>query len=186
MNTTLQVAVRKPSRPQPKHSLQAESEFMIEEHLEVQRQIEQCAYGFWRAQGYHAGNTLGNWLKAETLVLGQFIKARMRTSQMKFSTNAKQPPCCHDWDYATATANLQPEINFNDTIKIMTHAMPAMQIRIHKWTGPATSFIQDDADEVKKIFDSFQPAGIFDQDRFVRDGESITSLAVSGLQNHTH
>ena len=64
----------------------------------------------------------------------------------------------------------------------MIQTMPAMQIRIHKVDGTATSFIQDDADEVKKILDSFQPAGIFEQDRFViTDGESITSLPVSKI-----
>ena len=91
MSATLQVAVGKPSHLQPKQPLQIKSEFMIEEHLEVQRQIEQCAYGFWRTQDHHPGDTLSNWLKAETLVLGQFIEARMRASN-EIQHKRKAPP----------------------------------------------------------------------------------------------
>jgi hypothetical protein len=52
-------------------------EFTIEEHLRVQRQIEQRACQIWRASGDAAGHAVGNWLKAEIEVLTEFIKNRM-------------------------------------------------------------------------------------------------------------
>jgi hypothetical protein len=77
MNSMLHSTGQNASDCPSKRLLQVLSHFTIQEHLEVQRQIEQCAYGFWRAQGCHTGNTLTNWVKAESLVLGQFIKARV-------------------------------------------------------------------------------------------------------------
>jgi hypothetical protein len=64
----------------------------------------------------------------------------------------------------------------------MIHTMPDMQIRIHKVDGTDIAFVQNDPGEVKKILDSFQPARIFDQNRFtITDGDSITLLPVSKI-----
>ena len=64
----------------------------------------------------------------------------------------------------------------------MNHAIPNLQIHIHKVDGATTTFIQNDADEVKKILDGFEPTHIFDRDRFViTDGNSITSLPVAKI-----
>jgi hypothetical protein len=76
MNTILHMTGQNASDRRSKRLLQLLSQFTMQEHLEVQRQIEQCAYRFWVKCGGHASYTLGNWLKAESLVLGQFIKAR--------------------------------------------------------------------------------------------------------------
>ena len=48
----------------------------IEEHLRVQRQIEQRAYCIWWAQGHAPESALNNWLKAESEVLTAFVTTR--------------------------------------------------------------------------------------------------------------
>lgn len=64
----------------------------------------------------------------------------------------------------------------------MNHAIPNLHIDIHKVDGATTTFVQNDADEVQRILDGFEPAHIFDRDRFViTDGDSITSLPVSKI-----
>jgi len=78
MNTVFHTTGQNESGCPSKRLLRVLSQFTIQEHLEVQRQIEQCAYRFWVKCGGHASHTLGNWLKAESLVLGHFIKARTR------------------------------------------------------------------------------------------------------------
>jgi len=64
----------------------------------------------------------------------------------------------------------------------MNHAIPNLQIHIHKVDGATTTFVQNDADEVNRILEGFEPAHIFDRDRFViTDANSITSLPVSKI-----
>jgi hypothetical protein len=64
----------------------------------------------------------------------------------------------------------------------MNHAIPNLQIHIHKVDGATTTFVQNDAGEVRKILDGFEPAHIFDREKFViTDGNSITSLPVSKI-----
>jgi hypothetical protein len=64
----------------------------------------------------------------------------------------------------------------------MNHATSSLQIHIHKVDGATTTFVQNDADEVKRILDGFEPDHIFDREKFViTDGNSITSLPVSKI-----
>lgn len=49
----------------------------MEQHLQVQRQIEQRAYQLWRAQDGADSRTLDHWLKAEAEVLAEFLQAWM-------------------------------------------------------------------------------------------------------------
>lgn len=76
----------------------------------------------------------------------------------------------------------------------MNHTIPNLQIHIHKVDGSTTTFVQNDAGEVKRILDGFEPMNIFDQDRFVIiEGNSITTLPVSRItridldsEQHSH
>jgi hypothetical protein len=78
MNTQPKVATS--GNAQPPSSVRMQREFTIEEHLRVQRQIEQRAYIFWRAHGDSASNAFNNWLTAEVAVLVDFVKTRMAAS----------------------------------------------------------------------------------------------------------
>ena len=48
--------------------------FTIEEHLRVQREIEERAHRFWFAKGCALKSALDDWLKAEAEVLAEFAK----------------------------------------------------------------------------------------------------------------
>ena len=61
---------------QPMPAVRAQSEFTVEEHLRVQREIEERAHGFWLAKGCALRNALNDWLIAEEEVLAEFVKAR--------------------------------------------------------------------------------------------------------------
>lgn len=64
----------------------------------------------------------------------------------------------------------------------MNPPLPSLQIHIHKVDGSITTFIQPDAAKVKALLDGFQPAEIFNRERFVfSDATSITSLPVSKI-----
>jgi hypothetical protein len=64
----------------------------------------------------------------------------------------------------------------------MNHARPGLQIHLHKVDGSTTTFVQHDAGEVKKLLDEFQPARLFNRERFVfTDKNSISSLPVSKI-----
>ena len=78
MNTQPKMAID--SNAQPALAVRKQREFTIEEHLRVQRQIEQRAYIFWRAHGDSASNAFNNWLRAEVAVLVDFVKVRMAAS----------------------------------------------------------------------------------------------------------
>jgi len=64
----------------------------------------------------------------------------------------------------------------------MNHAIPNLQIQIHKVDGSIKTLIQHDATRVQELLDGFQPAEIFNRKRFVfSDANSITSLPVSKI-----
>jgi hypothetical protein len=76
----------------------------------------------------------------------------------------------------------------------MNHNIPNLQVHIHKVDGSTTTFIQNDAGEVKKLLDEFQPAKIFDRHKITfTDKNSITSLPISKItridlesEQHSH
>lgn len=76
----------------------------------------------------------------------------------------------------------------------MNHNIPNLKIHIHKVDGSTTIFVQNDAGEVKKLLDEFQPTQIFNRDRIsFTDKNSITSLPISKItridlesEQHSH
>jgi hypothetical protein len=76
----------------------------------------------------------------------------------------------------------------------MNHKIPNLQVHIHKVDGSTTTFVQNDAGEVKKLLDEFQPTQIFNRDRIsFTDKNSITSFPVSNVtridlesEKHSH
>jgi hypothetical protein len=76
----------------------------------------------------------------------------------------------------------------------MNHNIPNLQIHIHKVDGSIATFVQNDAGEVKKLLDGFQPTQVFNRDRIAfTDKHSITSLPVSKItridlesEQHSH
>jgi hypothetical protein len=52
------------------------NEFTLEEHLRVQREIEERAHRSWFAKGCALTSALNDWLKAEAEVLAEFVTAR--------------------------------------------------------------------------------------------------------------
>jgi hypothetical protein len=67
-----------PDSGQPMPAIRAQNEFSFEEHLRVQREIEERAHRFWFANGCALKNALNDWLKAEDEVLAEFVNARMQ------------------------------------------------------------------------------------------------------------
>jgi hypothetical protein len=65
----------------PVPAVQAQTEFTIEEHLRVQREIEERAHRFWFAKGCALKSALDDWLKAENEVLAEFAKTLMQRQQ---------------------------------------------------------------------------------------------------------
>jgi hypothetical protein len=59
---------------QPTLAIQAQDPFTIEEHLRVQREIEERAHRFWFAKGCALKSALDDWLKAENEVLAEFAE----------------------------------------------------------------------------------------------------------------
>jgi hypothetical protein len=59
-----------------------QNEFTVEEHLLVQRQIEERARRIWSANGFASQNPLDDWLNAEDEVLTEFTQARMQSRRM--------------------------------------------------------------------------------------------------------
>ena len=76
----------------------------------------------------------------------------------------------------------------------MNHNIPNLQVHIHKLDGSTITFVQNDAREVKKLLDEFQPAQIFDRNNIsFSDKNSITSIPVSKItridleaEQHSH
>src|SRR5579863_972250 len=57
--------------------------FPAEEHLRVQREIEQCARDLWRTGGCRPDRTLNDWLEAEREVMEQL---RLRLDEPRFAS----------------------------------------------------------------------------------------------------
>jgi cytidylate kinase len=57
--------------------------FTVEEHLHVQREIEERAHRQWNVNGCALDSALHDWLKAEKEVLAEFAQARMQFRPMR-------------------------------------------------------------------------------------------------------
>jgi hypothetical protein len=60
---------------EPPPAVRLQVPFTIEEHLRVQREIEERAHRFWFAKGCALKIALDDWLKAEAEVLAEFAKS---------------------------------------------------------------------------------------------------------------
>jgi hypothetical protein len=79
-----------PHSGQPMAAVRAQNEFSFEEHLRVQREIEERAHCFWFAKGCALKNALNDWLKAEDEVLAEFVKARTQRHPAQPVSNETQ------------------------------------------------------------------------------------------------
>ncbi len=75
---------------QPTPTVQPQVSFTIEEHLRVQREIEERAHRFWFAKGCALKNALDDWLKAEAEVLAEFAKMLTQRQQMQPASDGTQ------------------------------------------------------------------------------------------------
>lgn len=64
-------------------AVRVQNEITTDEHLRVQREIEERAKRFWFTNGCTTDSALNNWLKAENEVLAEFVAARMRSRPMR-------------------------------------------------------------------------------------------------------
>jgi hypothetical protein len=67
-----------PASRSPMPAGRGQKEFTIEEHLLVQRRIEERARRIWLANYCSPQSRLDDWLKAEGEVLVEFVQARMQ------------------------------------------------------------------------------------------------------------
>ena len=79
-----------PDSGQPMPAVRSQNEFTIEEHLRVQREIEERAHRFWFAKSGALKNALNDWLMAEEEVLAEFVKARTQRRPVQPVSNATQ------------------------------------------------------------------------------------------------
>ena len=79
-----------PDSGQPMPAVRSQNEITIEEHLGVQREIEERAHRFWFAKGCALKNALNDWLMAEEEVLAEFVKARTQRHPAQPVSNETQ------------------------------------------------------------------------------------------------
>jgi len=58
----------------------------------VQREIELRAYRFWQAHGSAAGGTLDHWVRAENVVLEEFVGGRLAANETRPQTGKRSFP----------------------------------------------------------------------------------------------
>jgi len=75
LNQSHAAAIKHQIPPASSQPVPAQYEFTIEEHLNVQGEIEERAHR-WFTNGYTLKNSLNDWLKAENEVLLEFVKTR--------------------------------------------------------------------------------------------------------------
>ena len=87
----------------PRSAARAQNEFTREEHLRVQREIEERAHRFWLAKGCALKSALNDWLLAEAGVLAEFVKNRTQDRPV--------PPVAEDTASLTGgTSSWRPQI----------------------------------------------------------------------------
>jgi hypothetical protein len=79
-----------PVSSQPILAIQAQNPFTMEEHLRVQREIEERAHRFWFAKGCALKSALDDWLKAEAEVLTEFAQMLTQRQQMQSAADEMQ------------------------------------------------------------------------------------------------
>jgi hypothetical protein len=109
-----------PVSSQPTLAIQAQNSFTIEEHLRVQREIEERAHRFWFAKGCALKSALDDWLKAEAEVLAEFAQMMTQRQQMQ--------PAADEMQTKTGkTSTFLPAIPYQSTAKANPKLTAAFQ-----------------------------------------------------------
>jgi hypothetical protein len=96
---------------QPTPAVRPQVPFMTEEHLRVQREIEERAHRHWFAKGCALKNALDDWLKAEAEVLAEFAKTLTQRHQTQPASNGTQTK-------TGKTSTLLPAVPYQSTVKM--------------------------------------------------------------------
>jgi hypothetical protein len=100
--------------------LSKQSPFTIEEHLQVQWEIEERAHRFWFAKGCALKSALDDWLKAENEVLAEFAKMLTQRQQVQ--------PVSGGTQIKTGKAHtLLPAVPYQSTAKVNLKSTAALQ-----------------------------------------------------------
>jgi hypothetical protein len=94
--------------------------FTIEEHLRVQREIEERAHRFWFAKGCALKNALNDWLKAEAEVLAEFAKSLTQCQQTQPASDGTQTK-------TGKASTLLPAVPYQSTAKVNPKTTAAFQ-----------------------------------------------------------
>lgn len=94
--------------------------FAIEQHLRVQREIEERAHRFWFAKGCALKNALDDWLKAEAEVLAEFAKMLTQRQQM-------QPALGETQTKTEKASSFLPAVPYQSTTKGNPKSTAALQ-----------------------------------------------------------
>jgi hypothetical protein len=105
---------------QPTPAIRGQSPFTIEEHLQVQREIEERAHRFWLAKGCALKSALDDWLKAEAEVLAEFVKMLAQRQQI-------QPASGETQTKTRGTSALLPAVSYQPTTKLNPKSTAALQ-----------------------------------------------------------
>jgi hypothetical protein len=105
---------------QPTLAIQAQDPFTIEEHLRVQREIEERAHRFWFAKGCALKSALDDWLKAEAEVLAEFAKMLTHRQQMQPASDEMQTK-------TRKTSTFLPAVAYQSTAKVNPKLTAAFQ-----------------------------------------------------------
>ena len=98
--------------------------FTLEEHLRLQRRIEERARQIWRAGGRRQGNPLSDWVQAEIETLAEFIATHtgcdpgrvvFGKAQIKMTRTfaAQQPNQCRKCNQMNQNENTAPQMAGN-------------------------------------------------------------------------
>jgi hypothetical protein len=109
-----------PLSVQPIPAIKGQDPFTIEEHLRVQREIEERAHRFWFAKGCALKSALDDWLKAEAEVLAEFAKMLTQRQQMQSASGEMQTK-------TEKTSTLLPAVPYQSTAKLNPKSTAALQ-----------------------------------------------------------
>jgi hypothetical protein len=105
---------------QPSPAVRPQVPFTIEEHLRVQREIEERAHRFWFAKGCALKNALDDWLKAEAEVLAEFAKMLTQRQQVQPASGETQTK------FRGTSASL-PAVPYQSTTRLNPKLTAALQ-----------------------------------------------------------
>jgi hypothetical protein len=107
----VEISAREPNIKTLMQKMKNQVSFTIEEHLRVQREIEERAHRFWFAKGCALKNALDDWLKAEAEVLAEFAKTLTQRQQA-------QPVSVETQTKTKGTSASLPVVPYQSTTKL--------------------------------------------------------------------